>query len=369
VFARFVYAGTRGLGAHLALGFVAGLGMWVNQLIGTTVAVMLLVLWWRRPQGWRPAILALAFVVGALPLLASLARHPTVMPATLVRKFFLMNRVKGPERFAEDRVLHGTWQRVAALAYGPANLGTVLGTAPPSRARAPMWRLLAGAPLLLLLLSAAHALRRARRSGWHGPDGLLLLLLGGVVAVGYHSARYMLVAFPLAALLAGAWWAGAGSHGRRLAAVLIGVAFATNAAGLVDRATATAEPSSRTIQLVETLRDLGCTHGYSAGPLYHVVFATREEIVLAPLQKNRVPAYDDLVAAAPAPCYVYRADQTEKRQHRQFVAGLAAAGVSYATAESPPYVVLHGFAPRGRLTTDLIQTARERVSGEDESDE
>jgi hypothetical protein len=353
-----VYRDRAGVGTRLALGFVAGLALWVNQLVGTTLVVMLLVLWRRGLWNRRLAAAGVGFLVGVLPLLVGLSRSPTAMPSTLTRKFFLMNRVKGAERFGEDRALHGAWQRVAALAQGPGNVGTVLGAAAPGRGRSVRWALLGSAPLLLLLLSCFHGLGRAREGGWSGSHGLVLLLLAGVIGVGYHSARYMLVAYPLAALLAGTWWADGPRS--RLAACLIGAMLATNAVALTAWARAT--PLDRAGTLIATLERIGCSRGYSAGPLYHVVYRTREAIVLAALQKNRIPEYDRVVAADPEPCYVYRADQTRKSQHRQFLQELAAAGITYESVASPPYQVLHRFTPRSALTAQLVERARKGPS-------
>jgi hypothetical protein len=356
LFARWAYRNAAGPGTLATLGFVAGLALWVNQLIGTTLAVMLFVLWRRRLWSRRLVTAGVAFVVGALPLLVGLARDPTGTPETLARKFFLMNRVKGSERFADDKVVHGARQRVVALAHAPGNLQTVLG-GPAVAPRRREGSVLGGlASLVLLLLSGLHALRQARTSGWTGAHGLVLLLLAAVVVVGYNTARYVLVASPLAALMAGAWWAEAPPGRRRLAAGLIGAALLTNGAALASWACA--RPADHTSTLVETLRSAGCTRGYSAGPLYHVVFQTREAIILAALQKNRIPEYDAVVAAADRPCYVYRTDQTRKRQHRQFLAEITAAGVTFATLPAPPYYVLHDFTPRARLTAELVQRAR-----------
>jgi hypothetical protein len=157
--------------------------------------------------------------------------------------------------------------------------------------------------------------------------------------------------------MAAAWWAAATGATRRLAVALAGATLVVNALGVVTRAQAVAPDPG---PLLAALEQVGCTRGYSAGPLYHLVFETGEALVLAPLQKDRFPAYDAIVAEAAAPCYVYRADQTDKRQHEQFLAGLQTAGVSYRELGVPPYTVLHEFTPRERLTPALVEQARRR---------
>jgi hypothetical protein len=357
LFARLAYARRRDWGTRLALGLVAGLAAWVNQLVGTTLAVTAAVLWRRRGFDRGLAIAGVGFVLGAAPLLVHVARDPSAMPSALGHKFFMLNRVEGPERYGDQRTVRGLAERVEALADGPRNLGVLLGAASPSLPQTTAGRLLGLVPLALFALGAAHCLRRIRTCGWTGPHGLVVLLGAGVLAIGYHSARYLLVGYPLAAMMAGAWWAATTGAARPWAVALAVAALVVNGFGVVARAQAEAPDHG---PLLAALERVGCTRGYSAGPLYHLVFETGEEIVLAPLQKDRFPAYDGIVAAASDPCYVYRADQAEKRHHEQFLAGLQVAGVSWRELGVPPYTVLHGFTPRARLTPELVAQARER---------
>jgi len=356
LFARFTYGEERGWRTRLALGLVAGLAAWVNQLVGTTLAVMAVVLWGRRGVDRGLAVAAVGFVVGAAPLLAHLARDPSAMPHALGRKFFMLHRVQGPERYGDRRAVLGLGERVEALADGPRNVGVLLGLAAPPVEPPPAQRLLGVTPLALFALGLAHCARRMRTGGWTGPHGLVLLLGLGVLAAGYHNPRYMLVGYPLAAMMAGAWWAAAAGRARRWAAALAAATVVVNGVGVTARAQAEA-PDHR--PLLEALARVGCTRGYSAGPLYHLVYETGESLVLAPLQKDRFPFYDAIVAAAADPCYVYRADQGDKRQHERFLAGLQLAGISYRELDVPPYTVLHAFTPRARLTPALVERARQ----------
>ena len=110
--------------------------------------------------------------------------------------------------------------------------------------------------------------------------------------------------------------------------------------------------------IAEEMRARGWTHCYSAGPLYHLIFASAEEVILTPLQKNRYPQYDRAVEASPAICYLYREDQADKRQHLAMMELLRRQGVTYGVVTVGPYRVLHDIAPRDALSREAIGKIR-----------
>ena len=116
--------------------------------------------------------------------------------------------------------------------------------------------------------------------------------------------------------------------------------------------------SAHTGALAEALGSRGLSKCYSAGPLYHVVFESAESLVMVPLQKDRYPAYGDEVGSADEICYVFRSDQTAKRQHVALMRFLGEQGVSYDKFEVGEYRVLHRFKPREALTVEAIANIR-----------
>jgi hypothetical protein len=186
--------------------------------------------------------------------------------------------------------------------------------------------------------------------------GIFLLV---TVVVGYVSPRYMLPAYPLSALLAGVLLSGLSGARKRIMAAGCALVLAYNLVGWADAATlALSSPRHEGRELVELLRARGWTRCYSAGPLYHLIFASGEEVLLSPLQKNRYPAYDRVIEASPTICYVHRVDQEGKRQHAEMMALLHRDGVTYGTAAIGPYRISHDVSPRAALSMESIRAIR-----------
>lgn len=216
-------------------------------------------------------------------------------------------------------------------------------------------------PLAVFGIALVAARPRRGPGGWSavGSDQLLGLFALVTFVVGYVSPRYMLPAYPIAAVLAGALVARlGGARLRWMKAGLVAVLL-FHLAGWVDAATA--PPSSdeeRGSRLVTWLDDRGLRACYSASPLYHLVFAGGERVLISPLQKNRYPAYDQILEGSDSICYVFRDDQQNKRQHLAMLALLAERGVRYRTDEVGAYRVLHAFEPRRAITARDIDAVR-----------
>lgn len=366
----------RGGATAFALGLAAGVALWVNQLAGAYLAAMVVLLWMDREdrRGWTVA--GAGFLLGASLLIGYNLVHPLATPRSLARKALVMNRVDVSER-DEAWARRGLEKRVAALGDGLDKLGIVFGV-PPGRdverlgmsqeARqggplAPALRHLFLLPLMVFGVALAAARPRRGPGGWSaiGSDQLLGLFALITFAVGYVSPRYMLPAYPLAAVLAAALVARLrGARRAWMTAGVVGV-FVFQVAGWVDAAMAPlAEDLERGDRLVAWLDEQEVRGCYSASPLYHLVFRAGESVVISPLQKNRIPAYDAEIEAAESICYIFRDDQHNKRQHRAMLALLEDRDVTFETSEVGPYRVLHDFVPRRAIAARDVEAVRQK---------
>jgi hypothetical protein len=371
-----------------ALGLVSGIALWVNQLVGAYLAVMagLLLLDREDRRGWGVA--AAGLILGAGLLIGYNVVHPLATPRSLARKALVMNRVAVAER-DQQWARKGFDQRVAALGDGLDKLGIVFGVPPglgvarlgmseearEGGALGPLRRASFFVPLIAFGVALLSARPRRGPGGWSavGSDQLLALFFLVTFAVGYVSPRYMLPAYPLAALLAAALVVRiAGRRRRWMIAALVAV-LVFNVAGWVDAATTSSSADEeRGQRLVEWLDDRAIRACYSASPLYHVVFAGGEKVVISPLQKDRYPPYDAVVEATDSICYVFRDDQADKRQHLAMMALLDGKGVHYKRAEVGAYHVLYDFEPRRQIRAADVEAARQAPgpggNGGDEDD-
>jgi hypothetical protein len=370
------------------LGLASGLALWVNQLVGAYLAAMALLLLIEREdrRGWGTALAGL--VLGASLLVGYNVVHPLATVRSLARKALVMNRVDVAER-DEAWARRGFEQRIAALGDGLDKLGIVFGVPPgagverlglseEARQGGPLgpWRRrLFWLPLAVFGVALVAARPRRGPGGWSaiGSDQLLGLFALVTFVVGYVSPRYMLPAYPLAAVLAGALVVRlAGARRAWMRAGLAGVLL-FQVAGWVDAAALPAAPDEeRGARLIQWLDDRGLRACYSASPLYHLVFAGGEKVVISPLQKDRYPAYDQVIEEAESICYVFREDQQDKRQHLGLLALLASRGIRYREAEVGAYRVLHDFEPRRALKAadvDAVRTAPAPAGRRDDPEE
>lgn len=364
----------RDRGVAFTLGLTSGLALWVNQLFGAYLAVMAGLLWLEREdrRGWRTATVGL--VLGASLLIGYNILHPMATVRSLARKALVMNRVEVSER-DESWAARGLEERIAALGDGFDKLGIVFGVPPGAdverlgmsdEAReggplAPIRRRLFLLPLLVFGIGLLAARPRRGPGGWSaiGSDQLLGLFALVTFVVGYVSPRYMLPAYPLAAVMAAALVVRLGGARRSWMTAGLVAVMLFQVAGWVDAAmTPASDEESRGERLVSWLDDRGIRACYSASPLYHLVFRGDEKVVISPLQKDRYPAYDGVIEGAGSICYVFREDQQDKRQHLAMLAMLEGKGVRYERSEVGPYLVLHDFQPRRAFNAADVDAVR-----------
>jgi hypothetical protein len=355
-------------------GFVSGLALWVNQLAAAYLGVMaaLLFLDRRDRRGFRAA--ALGLCLGSVLLIGYNVVHPLATVKALARKSVVMNRVAVEER-EESWVAKGIVKRVGALKDGADKLGLVfgvpvgegverLGLSAEARGGGDLGgflRFFAWVPFLVFGASLIAARPRRGARGWPrpGPSELLVIFFAVTFVVGYVSPRYMLPAYPLAAVLLGVLLERQRGAYRNLAIAGFGAVLVFNLATWVD---ATTIPDvgveGNGIQLLDFLEEEQLGRCYSAGPLYHLVFRSQERVILAPLQKDRYPAYNRLVESSDELCYVFREDQKGKRQHRAFTEFLIDADIRYQQHVVANYFVFYDFEPRSAITADVMTAVR-----------
>ena len=379
LFWRCYLYGERNSRLATALGLVAGVALWVNQLMLAYLAVFAALLAWLGDRR-SIAVLTAATALGASLLISYNVMYPLATARSLGRKAVVLNRVPVEQR-DEDWVLRGVAKRFEAMRHGADKLGLVFGVPPregverlgltpaelQGTALTGFRRMLWPIPVLLFGWAVFASVRRRRLISERrlASEPLLALLLFVTFVVGYVSPRYMLPAYPLAAIMAAVLMIG--SEGYRRSAAISGIAFVLvfNVLGWADlfgrpaaNVAVVNDDDGRGDRLLAALEQQGLTRCYSAGPLYHLVFASGERVVMSPLQKDRYPAYNDEVEASPSVCYVFREDQQKKRQHIAMMDFLESRGVRYDTTLAPPYRILHGLAPREVITGDAIGRVR-----------
>ncbi len=374
LFWRFYLDHRRATPTALALGLACGVALWVNQLVlAYLIPIGLLVLFGSADRrGWLTV--CVGGLLGASLLIGYNVAHPLATFKTLGRKAVVLNRVPVDER-DDGWLVRGVGKRVEALSQGVAKLGLVfgvppgesverLGLSPAQReggALTGLRRGLAFLPLTVFGCALLAAMPRRGKNGWEplGSDQLLAIFALVTCVVGYVSPRYMLVAYPIAAVMAGVLATRLTGTAKTFAqgAVLLVVVF--NMAGWADAMTVPADDDeARGRELLAFLAERDLTACYSAAPLYHLVFESGETVILSPLQKDRYPPHNDIVERSDSLCYVFREDQEDKRQHVAMMRLLEAEGVSFQTDEVGVYRVLSGLSPRAAITGDKIDQVR-----------
>jgi hypothetical protein len=376
-FWRFYLEHDRRLVTAAALGVTAGLALWVNQLALAYVLVFAALLAFATQDRRNVGAAVAGVVVGASLLLAYNVVHPLATVRALARKAIVLNRVPVEER-DEDWALRGVGKRVEAVPQGAGKLGLVFGV-PPTEALerlglseeartggplTPLRRRLWPIPAVVFGLAWFSCRPRRGADGRLEPIGssvILGILMLVTIAVGYVSPRYMLPAYPLAAVMAAVLLTRLPAPRRGLLGAGVALVLAFNVASWADAAATRGEAQERSDGqgLLDGLAGMGLTRCYSAGPLYHLVFVSEERVLLSPLQKNRYPAYDKEIERAESICYVFRDDQVGKRQHLALVDLLEKSGVTYQTSRLGGYNVFSSFSPRAAITPDLIARARD----------
>jgi hypothetical protein len=294
----------------------------------------------------------------------------------LARKAIVLNRVPVEQR-DDDWALRGVGKRVEALSQGAGKLGLVFGVPPGEELErlglsedartggplTPLRRRLWWIPAVVFGLAWFSCRPRRGVDGLEplGSSTILGILMLVTVGVGYVSPRYMLPAYPLAAVMAAILLTRLPPPRRALFGLGIALVVAINVAGWADAAISRGAERERSggEELVDRLTAMGLTRCYSAGPLYHLVFIGEERVLFSPLQKNRYPAYDKEIEQAESICYVFRDDQGHKRQHLVLMDLLEKSGATYQTTRVGGYNVLSSFSPRTAITPELIARARD----------
>lgn len=374
LFWRYAFGKERRPGPALALGFAAGVAFWVNQLIAAYFFVLVpaLCLDRSRPLNWRP--LLAGFLAGASLLIGYNTLYPLATARTLARKAVTLNRVPVFER-DEWWLWRGIAKRVEALSQGADKLGIVFGVPPRETVTrlglsdevrkasrlTRLRRLLAALPILLFIASVV-VLRPKRVMGrwrFYRNGTLVFATLTVTFLVGYVSPRYMLPAYPLAAVFfAMAWELAAGRWRRFLTFGLVGLIFYSLLSSVDLPNAVEFGNQARVENLARLLEGQGFTRCYSAGPMYHTVFASKERVILAPLQKNRYPAYDEVVRSAPSICYLFREDQGQKRQHVAFMRLLDRKKIRFKKMQVGSYSILYDFEPTDAITEQDLAAVR-----------
>ena len=374
LFLKFYVHHRRGVGLSVLLGLTAGVAVWVNQLAVMYVITLAAVAVFGSIDRRGYVAVAVGFCLGASLLVGYNVVHPLATARSLARKSVVLNRVPIQER-DERWLLRGLQKRAVALRDGADKVGLVFGVPVSSsverlgmseKARqggplAPWRRALFFVPLLVFGCAVMAARPRRGKTGWAPPatDQILWMLFGVTLLVGYVSPRYMLPVYPLGAVLVGRLVARL--HGPASGLLQVGIVgvLLLNIAGWADARIFLDAPESRIrSELVGFLRDRGLQTCYSAGSLYHIVFAADEDVILAPLQKDRYPAYGRAVDASASICYVFRDDQSDKRQHRALMEVLSSESVAYRSERVGNYNVFYEFEPRQALSREVIESVR-----------
>jgi 4-amino-4-deoxy-L-arabinose transferase-like glycosyltransferase len=376
LFWRFYLEHDRRFGAALSLGLASGLALWVNQLALAYLFVFAALLLFAKQDRRKLGTVMAGLVVGASLLIGYNVVHPLATVRSLARKAIVLNRVPVEQR-GEDWALRGVRKRIEAVPQGAGKLGLVFGV-PPSDALerlglsdegrsggplTPLRRRLWPIPAVLFGLAWVSCRPRRGADGRFEPIGssvILGILMLVTVLVGYVSPRYMLPAYPLAAVMVAILLPRLPASRRGPLALGAALAMAFNVAGWADAAATRSSGQERSSgqQLLDRLESMAISRCYSAGPLYHLVFLTGERVLFSPLQKNRYPAYDEEIERAESICYVFREDQGRKRHHLRLADLLEKSGVTYQTTRVGGYNIWSSFSPRAAITPDLIARAR-----------
>ena len=373
LFWRFHLYHDRSRSLAIALGLSAGIALWVNQLMLAYLIVLGGLLLFSGDRRWLGTVLA-ALLVGSSLLIAYNVVHPLATARSLGRKAIVLNRVPIEDR-DESWVVRGVGKRVEALRHGADKLGLVFGVPPregveklgltpeerEGSALTDVRRNLWFIPLLVFGVAFLACRPRRGAGGW-GPfasDQILGLLALVTFVVGYVSPRYMLPAYPLAAIMVGVLATRVDASRRTVMTAALAAVLGFNILGWVDNMVVRGGArDDRGERLLARLEAEGLTRCYSAAPLYHLVFESEEGVVFSPLQKDRYPAYNAEVERAESICYVFRDDQRSKRQHVAMMRYLEDEGIAYSTATSEPYRILYAFTPRKRLSGEAIARIR-----------
>jgi 4-amino-4-deoxy-L-arabinose transferase-like glycosyltransferase len=380
VFSFIYFDGKSSFWLYALLGFLSGFALWVNQLVFPYLVILGLLLWLKRAL-WltraRLLILLLPLLLGASPLIAGNIHEPLGTVKILTSK--VKGRISDSDNHSDmKRGIHVLLVRLKEFPFGTGrNLSILFGKGAtwigestiPETTRIenlPEVRWLFGfiplffAPPMLASCCQNMKIMRSARAKFPSPENAkkvnLLVLLFAVTLVGYFSPSYLLVCYPLAAILAAAFLDSIrGTYIKALYAALLLVTISLNAYGIVDLAVNQRDGSMA--KLINVLQAKGCSYGYSSGPMYQVAFYSLERTVLVPLDsKNRYRPYEAELRKAPNICYVFRPDQERKTDHRAFLKMVQQENIRYreTTVNSDTvYHIYYSLAPREKIPPNV----------------
>lgn len=380
VFSFIYFDGKSSFWLYALLGFLSGFALWVNQLVFPYLVILGLLLWLKRAL-WltraRLLILLLPLLLGASPLIAGNILEPLGTVKILTSK--VKGRISDSDNHSDmKRGIHVLLVRLKEFPFGTGrNLSILFGKGAtwigestiPETTRIenlPEVRWLFGfiplffAPPMLASCCQKMKIMRSARAKFPSPENAkkvnLLVLLFAVTLVGYFSPSYLLVCYPLAAILATAFLDNLkGTYVKALYTALLLVTISLNAYGIVDLALNQRDGSMA--KLINVLQAKGCSYGYSSGPMYQVAFYSLETTILVPLDsKDRYRPYGVEVGRAPNICYVFRPDQERKIDHRAFLKMLQIENIRYheTTVNSDTvYHIYYSLAPREKIPPNV----------------
>lgn len=382
VFWRFYLDHDRSPGTSFRLGLIAGFALWVNQLMLAYLAGLAALVAYDSVdrRGWRQVVMG--FVLGAALLIGYNAVHPLATARAVIARAAALNTTRIEGRGDPSRG-YGAANRISPSSGVGSKLGMVFGVPPKQSAErlgptaaarrgggrlAAVRRALWFVPAIVfgIALLACRPRRGATGIEPVGSNQLLALLWLVTVVVGAVSPRYMLPAYPLAAVMTGVLVSRVVGGRRRLAVAGIASVMAFNLCGWADAAQLIASRDDhRGEELLTALEDRGLDCCYSAGPLYHLVFASGERVILAPLRGDRYPAYQRAVEVAPSICYVFRDNQDDENEHRAFVDLLTSRSIGFKRERVGGYWLLSEFSPRKALSRAAMERVREGKTADD----
>jgi hypothetical protein len=382
VFSLIYFDRKSSLWLYALLGFLSGFALWVNQLVFPYLLTLGLLLWLKRALLLTKAkllILLLPFLLGASPLIVGNVQEPLGTVRILTSK--VKGRISGSDNRSDiKRSIKVLLVRLKEFPFGTGrNLSILFGKGEswigestiPETTRIEnlhevRW-LFGFIPLFFATPLLASCFRKIKirlippaqpkSPGSETAEKVnLLVLLFAVTLLGYFSPSYLLVCYPLAAILAAAFLDNIrGTYIKALYAGLLLVTISLNAYGIVDLALNQRDGSIA--KLINALEAKGCNYGYSSGPMYQVAFYSLERTVLVPLDsKNRYRPYGVKAGRASSICYVFRPDQERKIDHRAFLKMLQGENIRYhqiAINSDTVYHIYYSFAPREKIPPNV----------------
>jgi 4-amino-4-deoxy-L-arabinose transferase-like glycosyltransferase len=344
-------------GRIAAFGFLSGLSLWVNQLAVPYVPIYAYALYKWVPLRRRDvATLTLTATLGVSPLLYGNVVEPLATVRALATEVGSSLRLGSkPATQAEAK---------PERSYRSIPLLQVLGAQPRRDGK---WSITGTLAALLLVLGSLGSLSTAYRSRseasvvarqWVAVLAFtcVSVAVGAAGFSGQPVGRYQLVLFPLLCVLA----ANGFVHALPKAAIAIVLLLVSvQAFHLANPQAVNARVPRETV--VASLQADGLRYGYSAGFMQDLVFAAHEQIIIVPVERARIAAYESRVANADRIFYIFRVDQRRKPAHTVFLRTLEERGLTYREGQVGEYRWLYDFEPREWFSSETMAQIRKNI--------